>query len=140
MCNKACIKKYKTIVELAVSLVIFIPLVLNGSMLEEYTFFNVVHALLGFIIILELIRMLSQYIVSNHVELRLVFDTFIIFLTREIVLLYSNKSMLFEMKVLYALLGLVIITFLFYFRRKGIETQPTKDAYNNCEGCSTEQK
>lgn len=119
-----CFKKYKTIIELSVSFAIFLPLVLFDGLSVKFDFFGVVYSLLAFIIIIELVRMVGEYIFKNHVELRIVFDTFIIFMTRELILIFSNKEILLEQKFVYVLLDILILSFLFYFRKKAIETRP----------------
>ena len=83
--------KNKELIEILISLTLMIGLIIKEELLNNFSFFNVVYALLAFIIILELVRMVGEYIRTHHISIRLVIDTFIIFMLREIILIYSDK-------------------------------------------------
>ena len=126
------IEPYREVVEISIGIVLFIGLIINNILLVKYDFFNVVYALLAYIIILELVRMAGQYMFSEHKQMRIVIDTFIIFTLREVILTYSDKSMGLEVKSFYIVAGLVIIYMLFNFRKRVMVESPYE---TNCQKC-----
>lgn len=114
-------KEYKEIIEITLSGLIVTYLIMNGSLLSKIDFFNVIYSLLSFIIIIELIRMIGEYIFSHHIKLRLAIDTFILFTLREIILIFSDKDMEIYTKMTYIIMALTIAYFLFVFREKAIQ-------------------
>lgn len=124
--------KYKEVLEITISGILMILLILKDQLLNQFSFFTVIYALLAFIVILELVRMVMEYIVTHHISIRIVIDTFIIFILRESILIYSDKSILIESKVAYIILGFLMILSLFYFRKLSILNSPL-DRCSKCE-------
>jgi len=77
------------------------------------TFSKLVVALLEFIIILELVRMLIEFLFSdeNHIKLRLMIDSTIVFFIRDILLIVNDRFDIFKIMLL-----LAVIFILFIFR------------------------
>ncbi|QOY53632.1 phosphate-starvation-inducible PsiE family protein [Candidatus Sulfurimonas marisnigri] len=75
------------------------------------SFSKLVVALLEFIIILELVRMLVEFLFSdeNRIKLRLVLDSTIVFFIRDIMLIANDK--LDILKIAY-LLGIIAVLFI----------------------------
>lgn len=127
--------KYRTAIELSFALFIFALLFVNGKLLEDFSFFGVVTAFLSFIILVEVIRMVGQYVITNHISVTLMIDTVIIFVCRDILLTLSHKTYSFEEKTLFISLFLFVLCFFFFFRGKTIEHSKSKDCLpcSNCE-------
>mgnify|MGYP002631043206 CR=1 FL=1 len=79
-------------------------------------------ALLEFIIILELVRMLVDFLFSdeNHIQLRLMIDSTIVFFIRDIMLIVNDK---FDSVKIASMLG--VITVLFMFRILAMKYSPS---------------
>jgi uncharacterized membrane protein (DUF373 family) len=129
------INRYKTLIELTLALLIFILLYVNGKILQEVSFFEILAAFLSFIILVEVIRMLGQYISTNHISVTLMLDMVIIFLCRDILLTISNKTFSFQDKALYVGLFLFILTFFFFFRGKSLRHSKMKEEIDLCSSC-----
>jgi len=129
---KKILDPYREIVEISLSVGLFIGLSLNNTLFVRFDFFNLVYALLAYIVILELIRMIGQYMFSENKQIRIILDTFIIFILREVILTYSDKSMNFETKSFYIVGGMFIMIMLFYFRKKVMTESPYE---TNCTKC-----
>ena len=114
-------KKYRSHIEIGLSLMLFLTLLLFGDFVDKFNFANVVYVLLGYVVILELTRMIGEYIVENQVKISSIIETFIIFMLREMVLVYSNQILTIEQKAMYILMGIIMITSLFFFRKKSFE-------------------
>lgn len=123
--------KYKEVLEIIISSVLMILLISKDQLFDQFSFFTVIYTLLAFIIILELVRMVMEYIVTHHISIRIVIDTFIIFTLRESILIYSDKSIPIEGKVIYIILGFLMILSLFYFRKLSIINSP----FDKCSKC-----
>lgn len=69
-------------------------------------------ALLEFIIILELVRMLIEFLFSddNRIKLRLMIDSTIIFFIRDIMLIVNDK---FDIVKISSILGIIAVLFVF---------------------------
>ena len=76
------------------------------------TFSKLVVALLEFIIILELVRMLIEFLFSdeNNIKLRFMIDSTIVFFIRDILLIVSDK---FDYIKIFSILGIILILFVF---------------------------
>lgn len=57
---------------------------------------------------------------------------FIIFILRESILIYSDKTILLETKIVYIVLGFLMIFSLFYFRKLSILNSP-QEKCSKCE-------
>ncbi len=139
--------RYRTPVELILSISIFYYLVFMGEMLEKINFEHIVYAILSYIVMLELIKMLGQYVFDRRFKITLVLDTFFIFTLRETILVYSDKTMegtvdimqlskyLFSIneKIFYIVMGIIIMITLLYFRPRIKEMENRKKERRNCE-------
>lgn len=69
-------------------------------------------ALLEFIIILELVRMLIEFLLSdeNRIRMRLMIDSTIVFFIRDIMLIVNDK---FDATKVFSILGIIAILFAF---------------------------
>lgn len=121
------IKKYKSSVEIGLATLLMIILYISEEILSKFTFLNLIEAFLSFIIIIEVIRMIGQYITRSHIEVSLMIDTVIIFFSRDILLTATNKDYLFVEKAEYIGLFLIIIFFFFSFRAKTMELDREKE-------------
>jgi len=76
------------------------------------TFSKLAVSLLEFIIILELVRMLIEFLFSdeNRIKLRLMIDSSIVFFIRDILLIVSDK---FDTIKIFSILGIIFILFMF---------------------------
>lgn len=79
---------------------------------EINSFSTLVVALLEFIIILELVRMLIGFLFSdeNRIKLRLMIDSTIVFFIRDIMLIVNDK---FDIVKIGSVLGIISVLFLF---------------------------
>lgn len=108
-------KEYITISKLAVYVKFIITLVLFVSVKDFNkitTFSTLAVALLEFIIILELVRMLIEFVFddSHRIKLRFMIDSTIVFFIRDIMLIVNDK---FDFIKIASILGLVAVLFLF---------------------------
>lgn len=124
--------KYRTFVELFLTISIFCYLIYSGEMLGTIQFNDIVYAILSFIVILELVKMLGQYIFDRRFRVTLVLDTFFVFTLRETILVYTDKNMdeiidvleldafIFSVneKIFYIIMGIGIMMVILYFRPK----------------------
>lgn len=93
----------------------FITLILFFSVKDLnsiHSFSTLAVALLEFIIILELIRMLIEFLFSeeNRIKLRLMIDSTIIFFIRDIMLIVNDK---FDLMKIISVLGIIVVLFVF---------------------------
>lgn len=77
--------------------------------------------MLEFIVIIEVVKMISDFIEKRKLHLRYVLDVFIVFLIRDVVILVTNPKKEFEV-ILFLLF--VILTF-FVFRVMAVKFSPT---------------
>ena len=126
------IDPHKEIIEIGLSVSLFAVLCVNGSLFPKFDFFNIVYALLAYIVILELVRMVGQFLFAHQKQIRTVIDTFIIFTLREVILTYSDKTMGLETKGFYIISGFIIMYMLFYFRKKAMIESPDETNCNRC--------
>ena len=77
-----------------------------------HNFSKLAVALLEFIIILELVRMLTEFLFSdeNRIKLRFMIDSTIVFFIRDILLIVNDK---FDMMKILSILGIISILFVF---------------------------
>ena len=73
--------------EVLVATVIFLTVVLAGN-----NFYSAIILMLEFIVIMEVVKMISDFIRKETLRLRYVLDIFIIFLIREVIILSANKN------------------------------------------------
>jgi len=81
-------------------------------------FVEVVNFILGVIVLWEVIRMLTTYILNkkHNISLRIALDGFIIFFLRDLLLVFSDTHYSFEDKVYKMLFILFVIFTLILFR------------------------
>ena len=92
---------------LIISIVIFLAVLLS-----KIEFYKVVILLLEFIVILEVVKMVADFIESQKVRLRFIIDMFIIFLIRDVVILSSHPQKRYE-----DILFLLLVIFIFFIFR-----------------------
>jgi uncharacterized membrane protein (DUF373 family) len=102
--------------ELLLSALIFILILAT-----HYPFYKAIILMLEFIVIIEVVKMISDFIEKRKLRLRYVIDVFIIFLIRDVVILVTNPKKEFE-EILFLLF--VILTF-FGFRVMAVKFSPT---------------
>jgi len=73
--------------EVLVATVIFLVIFIAG-----HDFYRAIILMLEFIVIMEVVKMISDFIKKETLRLRYVIDIFIIFLIREVVILSANKN------------------------------------------------
>lgn len=117
-------KQYFTIEKTPIFIKFFITLFLFISVKDInliISFSKLAVALLEFIIILELVRMLVEFLFSddNRIKLRLMIDSTIVFFIRDIMLIVNDK---FDMIKISSIL--VIITVLFILRILSMKYSP----------------
>ncbi len=97
------------------------------------SFIDTITTFLMFMVILEVMRMIREFIKSQTVKISIVLDSFIIFFIREIVLVGSNtEKYTFAEQVTKIGLFLVIIFLFFIFRVMSLKYSPSD---KNCEKC-----
>lgn len=96
-------------VKFTITLILFY-MVKDFSTIDSFS--TLVVALLEFIIILELVRMLIEFLFSseNHIKLRLMIDSTIVFFIRDILLIVNAK---FDSAKIFAILGIIFVLFIF---------------------------
>lgn len=103
------LKKIPFFIKFFITLALFIY-VKDLSTINSFSTLAV--ALLEFIIILELIRMLMEFLFSdeNRIKLRLMIDSTIIFFIRDIMLIVNDK---FDLMKILSILGIIAVLFVF---------------------------
>ncbi len=119
-------KRYFTIEKAPIFIKFFITLGLFIAIKDMHmidSFSHLVVALLEFIIILELVRMLIEFLFSdeNRLKMRLMLDSTIIFFIRDIMLIANDK---FDMVKITSILGIIAI--LFILRVLSMKYSPAK--------------
>ena len=101
--------------EVLVSTAIFLTVVLAGN-----DFYSAIILMLEFIVIMEVVKMISDFIRKETLRLRYVLDIFIIFLIREVIILSANKN-----KDYFDIVFLLFVIFIFFiFRILAIKFSP----------------
>lgn len=108
-------KKYydmKNIIFMAKFLIAFFLYFLVKDFSKIDTFSQLAVALLEFIIVLELVRMLLEFIFSdeNRIRMRIMIDSTIVFFIRDIMLIVNDK---FDTEKIFTILGIIAILILF---------------------------
>lgn len=112
-------KNFQPILKFAITLLFFIS-VKDFSTIDSFSKLAV--TILEFIIILELIRMLIEFLLSdeNRIRMRLMIDSTIVFFIRDIMLIVNDT---FNSEKVFTILG--IIGVLFIFRIIAIKYSPS---------------
>lgn len=92
--------------ELLLSALIFILILAT-----HYPFCKAIILMLEFIVIIEVVKMISDFIKKRKLHLRYVIDVFIVFLIRDTVILVTNPKKDFE--VILFLLFVILVFFIF---------------------------
>lgn len=87
----------------------------------HYPFYKAIILMLEFIVIIEVVKMISDFIQKRKLRLRYVIDVFIIFLIRDAVILVTNPNKEFEV----ILFLLFVILVFFIFRIMAVKFSPT---------------
>ncbi|MGE4418601.1 MAG: phosphate-starvation-inducible PsiE family protein [Sulfurimonas sp.] len=88
----------------------------------KYDFYKVIILMLEFIVIIEVVKMISDFILKRKLRLRFVIDVFIIFLIRDVIILSTHK-----VKEYNDILFLLFVIFVFFiFRIFAIRYSPTQ--------------
>lgn len=112
-CRMHFIKKHY---ELLLASVLF--MVILGT---HYPFHKAIILLLEFIVIIEVVKMIGEFIEKKRLRLRYVLDVFIIFLIRDVIILTTHNKKPYE-EILFLLL---IILIFFGFRFLAVQYSPT---------------
>ena len=101
--------------EVLVATVIFLVIFIAGN-----DFYSAIILMLEFIVIMEVVKMISDFIRKETLRLRYVLDIFIIFLIREVIILSANKN-----KDYFDIVFLLFVIFIFFiFRILSIKFSP----------------
>ncbi|WP_419763690.1 MAG: phosphate-starvation-inducible PsiE family protein [Arcobacter sp.] len=115
--------------EVLIAMILFIAIMISG--LE---FFKAIIYMLEFIVIMEVVKMISDFIKKEKLRLRFVIDIFIIFLIRDVIIQASHKNMDY-----FDILFLLIVIFVFFiFRIMSIKYSPGSNKINNKGNNSSE--
>lgn len=102
---------YEVLVALAIFVCIFVV---------NLPFYKAIILMLEFIVIMEVVKMISDFIKKEKLRLRFVIDIFIIFLIRDVIILSTDKN-----KDYFDITFLLIIIFVFFiFRILAIKFSP----------------
>lgn len=116
--NKAInnIKEYfSSNYEVLIASVLFTAIIFSGV-----EFYKAIILMLEFIVIMEVVKMISDFIKKEKLRLRFVVDIFIIFLIRDVIILASHKN-----KDYFDILFLLLVIFVFFiFRIFSIKFSP----------------
>lgn len=102
--------------------VIVASLIFISSLLFQYSFTRLIILMLEFIILLEVVKMTTEFITKNKIRLRHIIDGFIIFIIRDIVVYLSHEN---KDKETILFLSLMVLIF-FVFRILSITISPSK--------------
>ena len=102
-------KNLQALIKFIVTIVLFIS-VKDFNTIN--TFSKLVVTILEFIIILELVRMLIDFLLSdeNRIRMRLMIDSTIVFFIRDLMLIVNDT---FDSKKIFTILGVIGVLFLF---------------------------
>lgn len=102
-------KNIPPLIKFLIALVLFI-LVKDFNTINSFSKLAV--SLLEFIIILELVRMLIEFLLSdeNRIRMRLMIDSTIVFFIRDIMLIVNDT---FDSKKIFSVLGIIAVLFVF---------------------------
>ena len=95
-------------------------IIFAGILIAGIEFYKAIILMLEFIVIMEVVKMISDFIKKETLRLRYVIDIFIIFLIRDVIILTTNKSRdYFDISFL-----LFVIFVFFMFRILAIKFSP----------------
>lgn len=97
-------------------------LIFAAILIMHYDFYKAIILMLEFIVIIEVVKMVSDFILKRNLHLRFVIDVFIIFLIRDVIILSTHKEKEYE-----DILFLLFIIFVFFiFRVFTVKYSPTR--------------
>ncbi len=110
------IKEYfSTNFEVLAGTIIFIGIIASGK-----EFYKAIILMLEFIVIMEVVKMVSDFIKKETLRLRYIIDIFIIFLIRDVIILTTNKN-----RDYFDITFLLFVIFVFFmFRILAIKFSP----------------
>ena len=110
------IKNYfSTNFEVLAAIILFIGILVAGI-----DFYKAIILMLEFIVIMEVVKMISDFIKKEALRLRYVIDIFIIFLIRDVIILSTNKN-----RDYFDITFLLFVIFIFFiFRILAIKFSP----------------
>lgn len=95
-------------------------IIFAGILIAGIEFYKAIILMLEFIVIMEVVKMISDFIRKETLRLRYVLDIFIIFLIREVIILSANKN-----KDYFDIVFLLFVIFIFFiFRILAIKFSP----------------
>ena len=95
-------------------------IIFMGILVAGIDFYKAIILMLEFIVIMEVVKMISDFIRKETLRLRYVLDIFIIFLIREVIILSVNKN-----KDYFDIVFLLFVIFIFFiFRILAIKFSP----------------
>jgi len=90
-------------------------------LITKYDFYKAVILMLELTVIIEIVKMISDFIEKRRVRLRYIIDIFIIFLIRDVIILAAHKEKHYE-----DILFLLFVIFIFFiFRILALVFSPT---------------
>ena len=104
------------------SQVIIATFIFASFLLFQYPFHKLIIFMLEFIIVLEVVKMTSEFITKGKIRLRHIIDGFIVFIIRDIVVYISYEE---KDKETILFLSLMVLIF-FLFRILSITVSPSK--------------
>ena len=108
-------KYFRTNYEVLAAMIIFIIILVAG-----YEFHKTIILMLEFIVVMEVVKMISDFIKKEKLRLRFVIDIFIIFLIRDVIIYASHSN-----KDYFTILFLLFVIFVFFiFRILSIKYSP----------------
>lgn len=93
--------------EVLIASVIFLTIIIAG-----HDFYKAIILMLEFIVIMEVVKMISDFVKKETLRLRYVIDIFIIFLIREVIILSIGKN-----RDYIDIVFLLFVIFVFFFFR-----------------------
>jgi len=104
--------------EVLIATTIFLVILIAG-----HDFYRAIILMLEFIVVMEVVKMISDFIKRETLPLRFVIDIFIIFLIREVIILSANKN-----RDYVDIVFLLFVIFVFFlFRILAIKYSPGGD-------------
>ncbi len=125
------INQNKTVIQIAeIISAIFVTILIVFDVLA---LIKVISTFLIFMIILEIMRMIREFINSKTIKISMVIDSFIIFFIRDIVLIASDsEKYTFNDQVIKVVFLLGVVLMFFIFRIMSLKYSPND---KNCETC-----
>jgi uncharacterized membrane protein (DUF373 family) len=95
-------------------------IIFAGILIAGIEFYKAIILMLEFIVIMEVVKMISDFIKKETLRLRFVVDIFIIFLIRDVIILTTNKN-----RDYFDITFLLLVIFIFFmFRILAIKFSP----------------